>query len=391
MLCLLLLCSCTPSPQQEVEKELPSAKASEKVHLAVRSVWMAYYELQGFTAKYTTGDDFYNAVYAAFSKLQKQGFTTVTVQVHPCADAFYRSKLFPVSAYCFGKEGSELKYDPLEWLCKAAHRCSLNIEAWFNPYRVSQQGKIERLSDQNIAKKWFKAKNGNVVIVDKKIYFNPSSKAVQKRVVQGVEEVVKNYPVDGIHFDDYFYPGTDKKIDAKAYEAYAQAGGRLPLANWRRKQVSDFIRQVYQAIKKINPNCTFGISPAANIANNRDCLYADVETWATEKGYCDYLCPQVYFGFLNDTLPFIKTVKDWRDMVTACKLYVGLPLYKCGKPDAYAGRGKREFQENKTMLFRQIQFIRQIPAVQGFYVFSYSYLLDKQVAEEVSGLYSAMQ
>lgn len=155
--------------------------------------------------------------------------------------------------------------------------------------------------------------------------------------------------------------------------------------------MNDLIRAVYKAVKEENQSCTFGISPAAGIANDRDSLYADVETWATQKGYCDYLCPQVYFGFLNDTLPFMKTVKDWRDLVTACDLYIGLPLYKCGKADAYAGRGKGEFRENKNMIFRQIQFIRQIPAVKGFYVFSYGYLSDDSVGEEVSGLYSAMQ
>lgn len=309
----------------------------------------------------------------------------------PCADAFYRSKYFPVSVYCFGKAGGELKYDPLELLCKAAHENQLKIEAWFNPYRVSQQNKIEKLSDENIAKKWYKEKNGNVVIVNQKIYFNPASKAVQKRIVAGVREIVKNYPVDGIHFDDYFYPDTDKKIDAKQYAVYCADGGNLSLGDWRRSRVNDLIRAVYKAVKEENQSCTFGISPAAGIANDRDSLYADVETWATQKGYCDYLCPQVYFGFLNDTLPFMKTVKDWRDLVTACDLYIGLPLYKCGKADAYAGRGKGEFRDNKNMIFRQIQFIRQIPAVKGFYVFSYGYLSDDSVGEEVSGLYSAMQ
>ena len=130
------------------------------------------------------------------------------MQVHPCADAFYQSKYFPVSVYCFGKAGGELKYDPLELLCKAAHENQLKIEAWFNPYRVSQQNKIDKLSDDNIAKKWYKEKNGNVVIVNQKIYFNPASKAVQKRIVAGVREIVKNYPVDGIHFDDYLLPSS---------------------------------------------------------------------------------------------------------------------------------------------------------------------------------------
>ena len=390
LFCLLLLCGCTVN-SQKLQNQTSEPTTIAAGDLAVRSVWITYYELQSFTGKNDTANDFYAAVSTAFRQLQKRGFTTVTVQVHPCADAFYKSKYFPVSAYCFGKEGGELKYDPLELLCKAAHENQLKIEAWFNPYRVSQQDKIDKLDDGNIAKKWYKTKTGNVVIVNKKIYFNPAAKAVQKRIVAGVTEIVKNYPVDGIHFDDYFYPDTDKKIDAKAYAAYCADGGELSLGDWRRSQVSDLIRAVYQAIKKENKSCTFGISPAAGIENDRDALYADVETWATNKGYCDYLCPQVYFGFLNDTLPFMKTVKDWRDLVTACNLYIGLPLYKCGKADAYAGRGKAEFQENKNMIFRQIQFIRQIPAVKGFYVFSYGYLSDESVGEEVSGLYSAMQ
>ena len=390
LFCLVLLCGCTVNKPAQIETTTaPDTAAAGE--LTVRSVWITYYELQAFTGKYDTGGDFYSAVSKAFAQLQRRGFTAVTVQVHPCADAFYQSKYFPVSAYCFGKAGGELKYDPLELLCKAAHENQLKIEAWFNPYRVSQQDKIDKLSDDNIAKKWYKEKNGNVVIVNQKIYFNPASKAVQKRIVAGVREIVKNYPVDGIHFDDYFYPDTDKKIDAKQYAVYCADGGNLSLGDWRRSRVNDLIRAVYKAVKEENQSCTFGISPAAGIANDRDSLYADVETWATQKGYCDYLCPQVYFGFLNDTLPFMKTVKDWRDLVTACDLYIGLPLYKCGKADAYAGRGKGEFRENKNMIFRQIQFIRQIPAVKGFYVFSYGYLSDDSVGEEVSGLYSAMQ
>ena len=94
----------------------------------------------------------------------------------------------------------------------------------------------------------------------------------------------------------------------------------LSLGDWRRSRVNDLIRAVYKAVKEENQSCTFGISPAAGIANDRDSLYADVKTWATQKGYCDYLCPQVYFGFLNDTLPFMKTVKDWRVIfISACR------------------------------------------------------------------------
>ena len=182
LFCLVLLCGCTVNKPAQIETTTaPDTAAAGE--LTVRSVWITYYELQAFTGKYDTSGDFYSAVSKAFAQLQRRGFTAVTVQVHPCADAFYQSKYFPVSAYCFGKAGGELKYDPLELLCKAAHENQLKIEAWFNPYRVSQQDKIDKLSDDNIAKKWYKEKNGNVVIVNQKIYFNPASKAVQKRIV----------------------------------------------------------------------------------------------------------------------------------------------------------------------------------------------------------------
>lgn len=385
VLSVLLLCSCSAETQKKSSNSQPSDA------LYVKAVWITYYELQSFTENCNTAEEFKEQITDAFDNLHDKGFNTVTVQVRPCADAFYNSSYFPVSQYCFGEEGSELKYDPLLIMCEAADSTKMRIEAWVNPYRVSQQKDIKKLSENNIAKKWYEEKNGNVYIADKAIYFNPASEEVKELIVNGVTEIVKNYEVDAIHFDDYFYPTTDKDIDKNEYDDYKDNGGELGLAAWRRENVSDMIKSVYSAVKKANKNVLFGISPAAGMKNDYESLYADVYKWTTEEGYCDYICPQVYFGFLNDSLPFMKTVKDWRDQVTSCSLYIGLPLYKCGKVDEYAGRGENEFKENSDMISRQIKYIAQIDAVSGYYVFSYSYLQDEDLQKEVSNLYSAMQ
>lgn len=387
-LALFLLCSCSAANTNDVKKE-----NNEKSEAAayVKAVWMSYYELQYFTTGCDTAEAFKKEIDTAFTFLKDKGFNTVTVQVRPCADAFYNSSYFPVSRYCFGEEGCDLKYDPLELMCTSAHAADLRIEAWVNPYRVSQENKTDALSDKNIAKQWYKEKSTNVYVTKKQIFFNPASEEVRQLIVNGVQEIVKNYDVDAIHFDDYFYPTTDKAIDKAEYAAYQANGGELSLGNWRREQVSAMIKSVYNAIKKEKSQVQFGISPASNMKNNYDKLYADVYKWSTEKGYCDYICPQIYFGFLNDVQPFMKTVKDWRDLVTACNLYVGLPLYKSGQKDTYAGRGEQEFVENSNLISRQIKFINQIEEVQGYYIFSYGYLFDSKIENELANLYSAMQ
>lgn len=334
LFCLVLLCGCTVNKPAQIETTTaPDTAAAGE--LTVRSVWITYYELQAFTGKYDTGGDFYSAVSKAFAQLQRRGFTAVTVQVHPCADAFYQSKYFPVSAYCFGKAGGELKYDPLELLCKAAHENQLKIEAWFNPYRVSQQNKIDKLSDDNIAKKWYKEKNGNVVIVNQKIYFNPASKAVQKRIVAGVREIVKNYPVDGIHFDDYFYPTTAPDFDA---DSYAASGSTISLADWRRQNVNDLMRACYAAAHAFNVR--FGVSPQGTLSGCRDGQYSDAALWLAKPGYCDYLIPQLYWGLNyrkngSDALSLGRLAAEWLSLprTESVQLAFGLGAYRIGDGD----------------------------------------------------------
>lgn len=372
---VLLLAGCTVQRVQPQEEEKQYVKA----------VWITYYELSQFT-KDNDEAQFKKSITKAFKKLKNNGFNRVTVQVRPYADAFYASDYFPVSAYCFGQQGSELLYDPLQIMVDTAHKLDLSIEAWVNPYRVSQSNDFSKLSENNIALEW--KDSDNIIACESGIYFNPASSEVTELIVNGVKEIVTKYQVDSVCFDDYFYPETDSSIDKNLYENYKKSKGDLSLDDWRRNNVSEMVKAVYSAVKSINENITFGISPASNMENNFSALYADVELWTNNDGYVDYICPQIYFGFQNENQPFMKTAKSWIQMAD-CTLYVALPLYKAGQEDEFAGEsGKKEFIDNNNIIARQTIYLSKLEGVSGIYIFSYSSLKDN---DESKNLYSAMQ
>ncbi|MBE6719502.1 MAG: hypothetical protein E7571_02455 [Ruminococcaceae bacterium] len=360
----------------------------------VKSVWFTYYELSDMI-KGRRSEEFTKSIKDAFKRVAEMGFNTVTVQVRPFADALYESDYYPSSSYAVKKQGDKLSYDPLSIMCNAAKDNGLKIEAWVNPYRVSNSNDIDSLADNNMAKVWYNSKKkSNVYVTKKGIYFNPASKDVIELIVDGAGEIAENYPVDSIHFDDYFYPVKSKKIDSKEYKAYVNNGGKKNLADFRRYCVNNMISEVYTHIKEINSNVKFGISPASNIKNDYETLYADVEKWASDDGFCDYICPQIYFGFRNIYQPFMFTVKKWVG-ITNKPLYIGLPLYKAGKADKYAAQEDKsiinEFKNNDNIIMRQITYLSKIEEVRGFYVFSYGCLDNKLCKKEVENMLKVMQ
>lgn len=375
ILIFVLMCGCT----NVSDKSTPQSRDKY-----VKAVWLTYYELSAFT-KDSDSSAFKKKINKTFKELSSKGFNRVTVQVRPYADAFYKSDYFPVSSYAFGEQGGSLLYDPLAVMVESAKKYDIDIEAWINPYRVSNSKNFNELSDDNIAKKW--KDSDNIFVCENGIYFNPASEAVKELIVNGVKEIAENYEVNSICFDDYFYPTTSEDIDKKSFDAYKKKGGELSLADWRRDNVNDMVKSVYSAVKKINPNITFGISPASNMDNDYTSLYADVRKWCSEKGYVDYICPQIYFGFKNQNQPFMKTTKSWAETAD-CTLYIALPLYKAGIEDEFAGEsGIKEFAENDDIIARQINYILKLDKIKGFYIFSYSSLKDN---EETANLYSAM-
>ena len=358
----------------------------------VKSVWFTYYELSPMI-KGKTENECKKDIDAAFKKVKDMGFNTVTVQVRPFADALYDSNYFPSCEYAVNKQGDALDFDPLSIMCEMARKHSLRIEAWVNPYRIRNDNDIKKLSSHHIAKVWYQNKKTKTRIyrTKKGIYFNPASDEVTKLIVNGVKEIVSNYAVDAVHMDDYFYPTTDKEIDASEYE---KEKDKLSLGDFRRNKVSNMIKSVYAAVKSVNSAVKFGISPASDIRKDTEELYADVGLWARDEGYCDYICPQVYFGFRNVNQPFMFTVKKWVGM-TKCDLYVGLPLYKAGRADKYAAQHDKsiinEFKNHDNIIARQITYLSKLDEVKGFYIFSYSSLSDEKCQKEVENILKVMR
>ncbi len=310
--------------------------------------------------------------------LKANKFNLIILQVRPFADAIYESNVFLSSRMIVKNEGDKLPIDILKYFIETAHKNDIELHAWINPYRIRSNNNIKDISSLNSWYQWLDEDNTNIEISDKGIYFNPASEEVLKLILTGVEELVKNYDIDGILYDDYFYP--TKTIDLKEYEAYKKDNGKQTISEFRVNNINKLIKETYKIIKKNNNSVLFGISPAGNISNNLNNEYLDIKHILSQKNYVDYIMPQIYFGFNNETLPFITTLDMWSDLITNenVKLYVALALYKSGLEDKYAGNGIKEWIENNDIIKKQIIISRQNNKYKGFCIFRYNYYFYKE-------------
>lgn len=351
----------------------------------MRGVWLAYVNYESWI-KNNTEAEFTANMRKIFKNVADQGMNTVFFQVRPFGDAMYESNYFPWSRYLTGTEGVNPGYDPLEIVCNIAPEYGLRIEAWINPYRVRTDD--TEMSADNQAYKWQKSKSRAVVSWNGGLYYNPASAEARKLITNGVTEIVRNYNVYGIHFDDYFYPTTDMKFDSADYKA---SGSKLSQADWRRENVNKLVRQVYAAVKSADPNCVFGISPQGNMQINYDSQFIDVEKWLSNSGYIDYICPQIYFGYKNKTVPYAQAVKDWNALIkNDVKLYIGLGAYKVGAVDKWAGEdGQNEWVGTKDILARMTKTARAADNYGGVVIYSYDSIFknnSKQMQNERASL-----
>ena len=341
----------------------------------MRAVWFSYLEFLTI-AQNKSETQFTSNIATTFNQIADAGFNSVWVQVRPFGDALYDSDIFPHSYVLTGTEGQSPGYDPLAIMVREAHLRGLTIEAWINPYRVRSGASDKALCSTNPALQHLNSGSDAVIKHGNIISYNPSSQAARNLIVDGVVEIVQNYNVDGIHFDDYFYPTTDLAFDSQYYNAYRSAGGTLSQENWRRDNVNKLIAEVYAAIKRTNSSVQFGVSPQANMSNNYNGQYVDVNHWLSNIGYVDYICPQVYFGFKNQTLPFSQTVRDWSALITNghTKLYIGIAAYKIGGEDKYAGTGAQEWITDRDILSRMVADTRDCSYCHGFSMYRYDFL-----------------
>lgn len=389
---ILGLIGCAPQMEQEAfpsENGINSTESQEKSSLAepeeMRAVWINYNELSMIQSGGGSEEQFCEKISKMFDRAVALGLNTVFVHARAFSDAFYQSELFPYSKYITGTQGVDPGYDPLAIAVEEAHKRVLQIHAWINPYRVSLDKNFDNLCDTNPAKRWYLEggiSDPRLIICEQGIYYNPASPEVQKLIIDGVREIILGYDVDGIHYDDYFYPSTEASIDKASYQAYLDAGGKYSLEEWRRENVNNFVSGVYSAVKSDSQKVRVSISPSANIEYNEEKMYADVRLWAGTSGYCDDLIPQVYYGFENETLPFETTVRQWNELCTSdsVRLCFGLAFYKCGTIDEFASSSaasdspRYEWQRSDDIIIRQIQLVRSLSRYGGYALYSYASL-----------------
>ncbi len=384
------------SPKEEAVKEETKPQQSQPVSDEVRAVWFSYFEFEAMLQGQSESS-FVKNIGAAFDNVSALGLNTVIVQVRPYADAIYPSDYFPWSYLAMGTEGEAPAFDPLKIMIREAHNRGLAIEAWINPYRVRNANYKKELSSDNVVKDYLKS--GDAIEYNGGIYFDPASEKAQKLIVNGVEEIVANYNVDGIHFDDYFYPTTDEAFDKNSYSAYKQSGGTLSLADWRRENVNQLVKAVYTAIHNEKGDVRFGISPQGNLENNYNKQFIDVALWLSDSGYVDYICPQIYFGFDNSTSPYAETVAQWNDLIKdpSVELLVGLAPYKVGTEDTWAGDGKNEWKNHSDLLSRMVECAREEKQYEGFVLFRYDSVFNpvagvkNQVNKEINNLKTVLE
>ncbi len=326
----------------------------------------------------------------------ENNLNTVFFQVRPCADALYDSELFPPSEYVSGVQGRRADggFDCLEYLINEAKKHKINVHAWVNPLRVTYGSRsnpktdVNALSEDNPARK-----NPQWVIPyeDGKLYFDAGNPEVREYIVSGVREIVQNYGVDGIVFDDYFYPYpvTENGVtfdfdDESTFEKY----GSGDKGDWRRENINSLVRDCYNAVKSTRERCLFGISPFG-IWQNDDggnggsatagleaykSLYCDALAWA-RGGYVDYIAPQLYWQISSKVAGY-ETLANWWNAAldgTGVSLLIAHGVYNYDTWEAPEGE-----------LTRQIELSRELLTYRGSVLYGYASLKknSKGLAEE---------
>ena len=304
---------------------------------------------------------------------KRNGMNAIIMQIRPATDAFYPSPYEPWSQWLTGIQGTPPYpyYDPLAFMITETHKRGMEFHAWMNPYRAVFNTETSSISPTHITRlhpEWFLEYGG-------KKYFDPGNKSAQRYLTAIVKDVVSRYPVDAIHFDDYFYP---YRIAGKAFPdraSFLEYGNGLSLDDWRRSNTDSIISMLSHVIRTTRPGCQFGISPFGVWRNahqdpsgsetragqtNYDDLYADILLWL-KMGWIDYVMPQLYWEMGHKLADFNTLVEWWSRNTYGKNCYIGLGIYRAGSNAAW---------RDKNELPRQIEKIRSTPNIQGMAFFS---------------------
>lgn len=389
---------------------------SETTH-ELRGVWVATVDQIDISRQLgntpTAIEKYKNEYLKILDTLQKFKMNAIFFQVRPMNDAFYKSEINPWSRHLIGIEGKDPGWDPLPWLIEEAHKRGIEFHAWLNPYRAS--GSIDINNDgfnrylDTLDDKSFAKQNRDLLVVSEekvkdspsvyKILLNPGEPKVRKHIFDTIEEIITNYDVDAIHFDDYFYNDVADSQDNKTYQKAGYNPLGLNKKDWRREQVNILVKGIHDLIEEYNitnnDNVQFGISPNAMWAPgdsncgtqtiegghpNTPCwgyysyhdLYADTRKWVREE-WVDYILPQNYFNLGNY---HVILSEWWANEVrgTSVKLYMGLGPYNLGKE----GYGDKQ-------LAMQLRFNKQFPEIEGIVMFSYKSIAYPSNTDMIAG------
>lgn len=340
----------------------------------LRGVFISYIDYQPLLLDKSQKEQ-QNAIDEMITNIKNMNLNTIFLQVVPFGDAIYKSQIYPVSKTI--SSNNILNLDILKYFIQVSHKQNIKVHAWLNPYRL--QSNKEKIPTDAIYYSWFdtnkieSGKNGN--------YLNPASLEVLALIKSVVREIVYNYDVDGIMYDDYFYPSDT--IDLENYSEFKINNDDISIEEFRINNIKKLIKETYKTVKETKKNVKFGISPSGNINNNIKNEYLDVETITKEEGYIDYIAPQIYYGFQNEVAPFITTVKTWSNLIKIdIDYYISLALYKSGLYDQYAKSGSEEWIDNTDIIKKQIIIARNDNKYKGFIIFRYEYLFNSERQNE---------
>lgn len=334
----------------------------------VRGVWVAtVFNIDYPSSTDLDPDSLASELDAILDLCESRRLNTVYFQVRPSCDALYESELFPVSTF-LSSTGS-LTFDPLDYLVTQAHKRNIFVSAWVNPLRVTtSEWMTEHLPESHPASShpdW-------VVNYGGKLYFDPGLPETREFVADGVREIVRKYDVDGVVYDDYFYPYPESDSSGTAItfddsDTYLRYGGGLSLDDWRRENVNSLIRETYRAVKETDSECSFGVSPGGVWRNNDgsnggsdtrgfetyESIYCDSVSWIRE-GIIDYISPQIYWTFDTSGTPFDTVAQWWNSVLdgTGVDLIVshGAYRYEEGDWSSPSGQMKEQVEYSRKLL-----------------------------------------
>lgn len=331
----------------------------------------------------------------------ENGFNTILFQVRPAADALYRSEIFPASRYVSGNTGTrpDGDFDCLAYLLQAAKEKGIAVYAWVNPLRVTSGTAAYPQTDLlalPAASPAVQNPDWVVPYADGKLYFDAGIPAVRELVSAGVREICEEYDVDGIIFDDYFYPYPQSGAafdDAKTFALYGE--GFADIGDFRRDSVNKLVRLCYETVKSVDADIRFGVSPFGIWQNDDgrnggsatkglsayDAIYCDALAWARD-GYVDFLAPQLYWSFDTKAAPY-ETLCNWWSRAldgTGVTLYINHGVYRYAEDGMESGE-----------LLRQVEHARTLYGVRGGMYYGYAALRDNAlgVTEEVRAAFAA--